>query len=186
MPLKSNLFHHRQGLGLIELVIYIALASWVLVGIVTFSWRVMGVGATADASAELTQNGRFALTRISQAIRSADGLNQGASMLGVHPGVLTLDVPGTTDVVIDTYTKNLILGGQPVTIRKLRMKNSSGVTADLTSDAVDFTNFTVSELQRESEAMNFQIALTLRPVRGAQDPLLNRTLVLTTSASIRR
>ena len=54
--------------------------------------------AKAQAYQEVQNNSRFAMQKMSQLIRSAEGINDGPSQFDQHPGVLHLNM---TNPVID-------------------------------------------------------------------------------------
>lgn len=165
-----------KGFSFPEIIIYIAIAAMVLVGVVLFSWRIIGAGVRVDVSTNLTQEGRLVLERITQAIRSADAVME-TSVFNTNPGILNLDFPGTADVIIDTY---LVSG-----IRKLRMKEGANAAIDLTSNQATVTNFIVVNLRRAAEPANLRIDLTLNAAQAGQDPARNHSIALQTSASLR-
>lgn len=178
---------NNKGFTLIELIVYVAIASGVLVSIITFAWAVMGSGVRVDVSSELTQNGRFILEKITQEIHAAENVVIDSSSFGVNPGVLTLDLAGpNTDVVFDTYSKNVIVGGQSVDITKLRMKDGDSPVLDITSDKVDVTNFVITNLTRDTEPANINVEVTLSYVTTGADPSRDRNLSFETGASIRK
>ncbi|MFH0820934.1 MAG: hypothetical protein V1908_04120 [Candidatus Peregrinibacteria bacterium] len=178
-------FHSKQrgGLTFPEVMIYIALGALVLTGIISFSWRVIGSGVKVEVSTELTQESRLALERITQSIQAADGVTTGT--FSSHPGTVTLDYPGTADIVIDTYTTTVTVGGQEVAIRKLRLREGAAAAVDLTSNRMNVTNFVITQLRRDAEVSSIRVSLTLQAVSTGQDPLYNRSLTLQTSASPR-
>lgn len=172
------------GFTLPELIIYVAIAAMVLVSLLQFSWDILGAGVKVEVANELTQNGRLVLERVTQRVRAAEGLLAGASTLGVNPSVLVLDFPGASpDITFDTYLTTVNQGGEILTIRKLRIQDGSA--ADLTSNQINVTDFTVRNLTRGTERENLQITLTLRAAETGQDPLRDRSITLQTSASVR-
>ena len=173
----------KAAFTFVEAIIYIAIGAMVLVGVITFSWRIIGSGVKVDVSAELTQQGHLALERITQSVQGADGIVSGA--YGSYPGAVTLDYPGTADITVDTYTASVNVGGQSLTIRKLRLKEGVSAAVDLTSNRVNVTNFVLTNLRRGTEPANLRVALTLQTVSAGQDPQRNRSITLSTSASVR-
>ncbi|MDP4008574.1 MAG: prepilin-type N-terminal cleavage/methylation domain-containing protein [Candidatus Peregrinibacteria bacterium] len=176
----------NKGFTLIELIIYVAIASGVLVSVITFAWAVIGSGVKVDVSSELTQNGRFVLEKITQEIHAAEDVVIGSSTFGVSPGVLTLDLSGpNTDVVFDTYAKDVTVGGQVISITKLRMQDGTDPAVDITSDKVNLTNFVLTNLTRDTEPANINIEITLVHITTGEDPLRDRNLSFETAVSIR-
>ncbi|MFH1012593.1 MAG: prepilin-type N-terminal cleavage/methylation domain-containing protein [Candidatus Peregrinibacteria bacterium] len=176
---------NNKGFTMIELVVYVAVAAFILVGIVRFNWDIMGVGVKLNVSGELTQNSRLVLERITYKIQNAEALAVASSTFGVHPGVLTVTASGANSI-IDTYTKNVSIGGQTISIRKLRMKEGAAAAIDLTSDKVNVTHFVLTNLTRDEEPANVKMELTLEYVETGEDPLRNESLSVQTAASLRQ
>lgn len=89
---------------------------------------------------------------------------QVGSLFDAHPGILTLDFPGeNTNVVIDTYSKNLTLAGQSVTIRKLRLTQGAS-SYDLTSDRVNVAEFIVRNRTQSGNLQTIHFNLTIQAV----------------------
>lgn len=94
------------------------------------------------------------------------------SVFGVNPGVLSLDSEGVDDdIVFDTY--------MIATLRKLRMRRGLGASLDLTSNAVNVTEFLLKKFIRENGTPSIQIQLTLEDLSG------NESIHLQGSTSLR-
>jgi len=64
-----------RGFTLIELILYIALVSTVLVAIIQFGWNAVYIQKKSEVYQELVHNLRFAEKRIAFEIRNASGIN---------------------------------------------------------------------------------------------------------------
>jgi len=183
--MHPKLNSQSRGVTFIEFIIYIAVTAIALVSIVRFGWATLGASVKVEVSLELTQNGRLVIERMTEQVRHANDLNQGSSTFSVHPGILSL---GNTAgaVTVDTYTKSVDVGGQMITIRKLRMKEGTASALDLTSDRIDVTNFVIRDRTRTGELETAQIELTMDFVDSGQDPLRSRSLSLQTTTAIRQ
>ncbi len=157
------------------------LTSLVLLGVIRFGWDVIRANQTVQAKNEIQQNARLAFTRLGSALRSADRVYQPPdSLFDAHPGILALDFPGeNTNAVIDTYSKNLILAGQSVTIRKLRLTEGAQ-SFDLTSDRVNVSQFIV---RNRTQSENLQIIHFDLGLEAVSDP--NASLNLSASFTLR-
>ena len=171
---------HNKGLSLIELIIYVAISSIVLVSVVSFAWHILGSGTRINVSSELTQNGRCVLEKISRDIRNANDITTASSIFDTDPGVLVLDTDNGA-LTFDTYQKNITVGTQNITIRKLRR---NGI--DMTSDKINVTHFLVENLTRATESKNVNISLGLEFVNPGNDFKRNRSLSLEPSVTIRK
>jgi AAA+ superfamily predicted ATPase len=124
-------------------------------------------------------NSRLVMNQVAVNIKGAEDVFTGLSTFETNPGVLVLDYPGSgTDVIIDTYEKDLTIGGQIVTIRKLRIKEGSSDYVDITNDKVEVLNFFLTDMTRDNEKDNINVELTL----GTNDS----TISSETSISLRQ
>jgi prepilin-type N-terminal cleavage/methylation domain-containing protein len=179
--------YEKSGFTLIELIIYMAIASVVLVTAVGTGMNVITTQGVSETKREIYTNARFLMNQFGFAVRNADDVIIGSSTFGSNPGILTLDYPGIgTNVIFDTYTKNIIAGGQAVTIRKLEVKDGTADYVDLTSDSVTVTNFTLMNLTRGAEPKNINIQLTLESVNPGNNKTYDISIPLETALSIRR
>ncbi len=174
-----------KAFTLIELIVYIGILSIVLVSAIGFLWNIIGGSVRVSASAELTYSARLVLDNITYAGRGAHDVLTANSTLDSHPGVLVFENTGG-DVTFDTATKDIIVGGQNVTIRKLRMKTGTGSPIDLTSDKVDVTDFVVKNRTRGTEPKNVKVEVALAFVNPGQDLARDQTLSFETAVSIRK
>lgn len=155
----------RAGFTLVEAVLALALAAVVLVAGFNLLWQVLSAQATSVALREAQGNAQLALGRIEVELRSAAGVQSGASVFGVNPGVLSLDYPGTArDVVFDIATTTVAIGGSDVEIRILRVALGGGSPLALTSAQVDVTNLVFTNLTRLGHPASVRVALTVRTV----------------------
>lgn len=174
-----------KAFTLIELIIYVAILATVLVSTVGILWNVIGGSVRVSSSAEISYSARLVLDNITRAGRGASDILTASSTFGSHPGVLVFGNVGG-NITFDTITKNIIVGGQSITIRKLRMKTGTGEPIDLTSDKVDITNFVVKNRTRGTEPKNVKIEVSLAFINPGQDPARNKTLSFETAISIRK
>ena len=174
------------GFTVIELILYIAIAATVLVTAVNIGWNLITTEANIIGKQEVYMNARTVMNHIQISIREAEDVTTGSSTFDTHPGVLTLDYPGSgTDIIIDTYNKEVTAGGQATTIRKLRLKNGPADYLDITTDKVDVTNFVLTNLTRGSENHNINIELTLEKANPSGDPNFDASISLETALSTR-
>lgn len=177
---------NKKAFTLMELIVYVAISATVLVGIITFSWNIMGTGVKVDISTELTQNARTCMEKFTQGVQAAMDLDTGGSTFDIHPGVLSLDYDlAADDIVIDTYEKQIDVAGNPTTIRKLRLTKGSESPVDITSDQMNVTNFVITNLTRDTDAQNVTMQLTLEYINVDNHYPWNNTITIETSATIR-
>lgn len=177
-----------QGFTFLEVILYLGIATFVLLAILQIGQNFIVSNVKAERQAAIMQNGRLAFHQLTFEIRGADNVLTGSSTFNVHPGVLTLDYPGSgTDVIFDTYLKSVALPtGSNVTIRKLRVKDGGSSYQDVTNDEVDVTNFVVRNLTQASEPKNIEVELTLQTVNTTNNPNYDFILPLETAVTLRK
>jgi len=175
------------GFTLIELMVYIAIISIILVASINFMWQIMNTRTKSQVTQEAQQNARFAMERMVIEIRGAEDVVKtgGASTFDVHPGKLTLQYTAG-DVVIDTATSTVTLGGKSVDIRKLRITEGAGSPIELTSDRVDVTNLIFTDLTQGDDKDNIRIQLTIENVNPENVVWRESSISLQSAASIRQ
>lgn len=101
IPIPKNLLLLRhndmsRGFTLIEFIIYIAIVAAILAIAVSFSWEIIYGNIKSQALREVQQNGRFAMEKITKALRSDSEPN----IFSVSDGILYQNnIPITTDQV---------------------------------------------------------------------------------------
>lgn len=178
----------QNGFTLVELIVYIGIASLSLMMILITGQNLISSNIRAQAQRELSVNVRPLMNQLTQSVRNAEDVVTASSTFNVHPGAITLDYAGSgTDVIIDTYTKDVTLSnGQIVTIRKLRIKEGALAYQDLTSDAVDVSNFVLRNLTKTSEKKNINIEVMLEQLNPLNDPNYNAAISVETAISLRQ
>ena len=182
--MNKKIEQNEKGFTLIELILYVAIAAIVVVGAVNIAWNLIFAQVYTEARQEVYYNGRLLLNELTLKIREAQDVSSGS--MGSHPSSITLDYPGSgTDVIIDTYDKSVNVGGQPSTIKKIRIKEGPLTYADLTSDTVNVTNFTLDDYTRGSEPAVIKVFLTLEHTNPGGDPKYDASQSYETTVSIR-
>ncbi len=176
-----------KAFTLIELIIYVAITAAVLVSTMIFAWGLIVTDANTRGKQETYSNARTVMNQFTLKIQGAEDVKTGDSTFETHPGALTLDYPGgDTDVIFNTYTTIVDIGGESVTIRKLRMKDGPNNYMDLTSDNVDVTSFVITDLTRGSEPDNLLIQLTIEKANPGEDPNYDASISVETAISLRQ
>jgi type II secretory pathway pseudopilin PulG len=123
----------KPAFSLIELIIYVAITSTIVVAMLSFSISILQVRGDAEFSREVFENARYVGDALSRSIRDAEDIT---SVTEAHPGEIVTDSDGALVLTINTATKTV--GTQ--TIRYLRIQDPSGWD-QITSDKVNVTNF---------------------------------------------
>ena len=124
----------RKGFTLIEFLIYIAIVSSILVLMSGFLWNIVFGNIKETAYQEVQQNGRFALTKISQEIKKATGIISPANPGDVSDSLTVLMADGSNTIFSVTGDKLRITQGSP------------SVSFYLTSDEVKIINLQFTNL----------------------------------------
>lgn len=127
ISVKKKFFGGNQGLGLIELIIYIAIFGFVSMVLVSLFNNVIRSKAAADAKIEVNQNLRFAIDRITKDIQRAAAVN--SPTVGASGSSLSLDMPGTSEDPLVFDVSSFVL----------RRTVAAGAATDLTSSKVRIT-----------------------------------------------
>lgn len=157
-----------QGFTLIEMLVYIALVTLVMVPALSMTWMFVQDHIFAERLAALDDEGMFILQTITNKGKSANALH-GASVWNTNPGKLVLTMANGDIVTIDTYQKTIVEQGQPRTITALRVTTNSDAPMDLTSTRWTVTKFTLQNLS-SLKASTINITLGLAAANPTSSP----------------
>ncbi|MEK7529277.1 MAG: DNRLRE domain-containing protein [Patescibacteria group bacterium] len=104
------------------------------------------------------------------------------SIFDANPGTLIVK-NADSDVIIDTYVKEVTIGTKTFSIRTLRIKDGE-IYTDLTSDKINVTNFVLKNMTRENIPASIQILLTFEFVHPALRPDSPRSISIQTSLAV--
>lgn len=177
----------RGGFTLVEAVLALALAAVALVAGFDLLWQVLSARATSVALREAQGNAQLGLRRMEAELRSAASLQSGASVFGVNPGRLAVDYPGSAnDVVFDTATTTVAVGGSAVEIRILRVTVGGGSPLALTSNQVDVDKLIFTNLTRPGYPASLRIELAVRTVHQGGSPWPGASFTLLGGVTLRQ
>lgn len=172
------------GFTLLEIVIYLAIVVLVTVPAATIGWVFVHDAVAQQRVAEVDAVGAFALAQVQRQMRTAQAMDA-ATVYNTHPGTLAFTRSDSTRVVVDTETRSVPFAGQSATIRKLRVREGNGPILDLTSDAVDVTQFTVIN-RTTAGVTSVEVTLDLAAVNPGNDSRYGARRTWTTAATLRR
>jgi Tfp pilus assembly protein PilW len=134
---RRKVFDMVWGFTLIELVIYIAILSLVLVSITGFFLNTTAGNMKESSYQEVQQNGRFVMTKITQETKKAIGINSPAAGSSNNSLSLVMSDQNLNPTIFD------LSGG------KIRITQGSSAPIELTTDQVvvnslQFTNLSYS------------------------------------------
>lgn len=140
-------FHHPKGNSLIEVIIYIALTSVFLIGLLQFSWSILANSAKQKFVLTTQDTLHSSLDRIVYYTKRAKTLGAN-SVFDSDTGVLELDYGGDSNAItFETYSDQITLpNGSTTTTTRLRMQESGGSTKTLTGETVYVQTFRITDL----------------------------------------
>ncbi len=167
-----------QGFSLIELILYVALVSGMVLGFLSLSISVISARNKTYATQEVHANMQFALEVISDRIRSASGVNLGTSTFTTDPGVLSLSMstPALDPTVIRLNTDD----------GKLQITEGASSTVFLTTDRVKVTNLVFTNLTGTSDHENIGIDATIEYNRSGTEVQFSALESISTAVSVRQ
>lgn len=141
------------GFTLIEVLLYLAIFSFIAGALFIFAWNVSDLGVKDRTARAVVSEARLATGQIDFLIRSAAGLDRGASRFDVAPGRLVLKKSGGDGTLSIEQT-----GGR-VTVTD---SASPGLAVPLTgphSQATALVFADVSSVDRTAENISFSLTL---------------------------
>lgn len=170
----KHIVHRNQqfytGFSFIELILYVAIVSIVLLAVVPFTWNSIQSGVKSMVQQEVNGNARFVLERIKYEIRNASGIN------AVSTTSISL---ATTNVATNPTIIDLSAG-------KVRIKQGTGAVTNLNSantnvNSLTFANFTSGD----NKTKHVQISLTMAANFAAGRQEYQDSVTLESSAEVR-
>jgi prepilin-type N-terminal cleavage/methylation domain-containing protein len=138
-----------QGFTLIELVVYIAIVSGILVLITGFLWNVIFGNIKESSYREVQQNARFALMRMAQEIRKATNINS--------------PLPGGSDTSISLTMADATLDPTVFDISQGRLRITQGTSSpqEITTDSTIVKNIQFTNLSYPGTAGTVRIEIEI-------------------------
>jgi len=167
-------FMQNRGFTLIELLIYTAIISLVLVSITGFFWNIASGNIKENSYQEVQQNGRFAMTKITQEIKKAIGINNPVPGSSANSLSLTMPEPNLNPTIFD------------VSEGKLRITQGASVPIELTTDQVLVSNLQFTNLSYLNTPGTIRIEMTLENLNPSGKTEYKASIDLKTSVSLPR
>lgn len=167
-----KIIKNKKGVTLIELVIYIGIAAFVMTTVLTFALNIIDGVAKSVSIQEVEYNSQFAIAKMRLDIQEADSINDASSVFDSDNGKLVLDSGGNTIVyelsnqvltrIVDTNPSNNITNSK-VNITQFRFEDRtvSGESENIViTITVDYRNPTNAQELETSKTVN--TAVTVR------------------------
>jgi len=162
----------NQGFTLVEMIVYIAIIGIVLVSFINFIISIMNAQAKTYSVQEVQSNGRMVLSLIVPRIRMADDVTSPTE--GNFANTLVLNMPNPNPDLIFTVSSGV-----------LTMAEGVGTPVAVTSNKVNVSNLTFTNLSQPGRRDNIKIELTIE-YNNTEDVEYQYDQSWRTSVSLRR
>jgi Tfp pilus assembly protein PilW len=162
----------NQSFTLIELLLYIAIISLVLVSVTGFFWNIASGNIKEKSYQEVQQNGRFAIAKMTQEIKKAIGINSPTP--GSSANSLSLIMPDSNlnPTIFD------VSGG------KIRITQGASAPIELTTDQVLVSNLQFTNLSYLNTPGTLRVEMTLENLNPSGKSEYKASLDLKTTVSL--
>lgn len=169
---KTSSNYEKQGFTLIEILIYIAILALVFVSMIVFFLNNISSNIKANSYQEVQQNGRFVMTKISQEMKKAIGINS--------------PVPGSSGTSLSLVMSDSNLNPTVLDLNngKLRIAQGSSAPVDLTTDQVLVTNLQFTNLSYAGTPGTVRTEMTIEYLNPANKSEYQASLDLKTTISL--
>ena len=164
---------NQNGFTLVELLLYIALASVMLAVVSGFLGTILNARVKNQTIAEVTQQGQRIMSVMTQAIRNAEAINSQAT--STSAALLDLDV---IEVANDPTIFDLSAG-------VLRITEGASAAVDMTSSRVVISDLQFDNLSRTDTAGSIKIQFTISHINPAGNNQYEYSKIFYGAASIR-
>lgn len=180
-PSKKNENRHR-GFTLFEFIIYLAIASLILVAVVSINFNVIREGARSSARADVERNFSLVWHLLQTEVRAAQNIDAAGSSFDMNPGRLKLVMkngsinPTLFETVSENFGRRLVL---------LQGSPPPATPTVLTSDTVTVDKLLFfNRSAPDDSTRNLEFALRVRHINPDNLPELNYSLEATTSIEL--
>ncbi|MBU0540579.1 hypothetical protein KKF59_02525 [Patescibacteria group bacterium] len=162
------------GYTLLEFLLYIGIVAVVLLAATNVIFTTLEGKQKLQAVEDVNQNSRFALEKITQAIRNAQSVT--IPLAGSTSTILTLQTSSTTT----TPTSFFLSGGV------LRIKEGSSPTTSLMADEVTVNDLLFQNTGGTSTPASIRIVFSVSSTNPLQDPNISYGKTFYASANVRK
>lgn len=160
------------GFTLIEFIIYIGLVVVILVLMAGFLWNIVFGDIKETSYQEVQQNGRFVLTKMTQEIKKATGIN--------NPS------PGNSDNILSLSMADANLDPTIFDVSEGILRITQGTTGpyELTSDRVNVSNIQFTNLSYENTPGTVRIEIEIEHLNPSNSVEYQASINLNSSVTL--
>lgn len=171
---------HNQGFTFIEVILYMAIVSIMLVTLIPFAWNMMTGGTKSSVQQEFYTAARIASERIKYEIRNATGLNTAISSFDVNLATTANSKLSLAQSAPSNPTEFSIQSGN------LMLTQGSNPAVALNPKNTRITNLTFSNYSStDNKTKNVSFVLTVDAAYLSQRQEYTGSITLRSSAEIR-
>ncbi len=162
----------NKSFTLIELLIYTAIISLVLVLITGFFWNIVSGNIKENSYQEVQQNGRFVMTKITQEIKKAIGINSPVQGFSANSLSLMMSDSNLSPTIFS------VSGG------KLMIVQGTSAPIELTTDQIVVSNLQFTNLSYSNTPGTLRVEITLESLNPAGKTEYQASIDLKTTVSL--
>ena len=163
----------EKGFTLIEVLLYLAIVGIIIQGFITFILSITDINSKTYVTQEVQANTRMILGLISQKIRAADDILTPSE--GNSTSTLILDMPNPDPDLTFSITDGV-----------LGMAEGAASSTPITSNKVNISNLTFTNLATAGEKDNIRIEITAIDFKMGESKEFQYSQTLQTSVSLRK
>ena len=170
----------KNGFTLIELILYIAIFSIIMIGLVQVSWTVIGAGSKSSVQEEVFSQARYLSEKLKYEIRNANGINIGTSNFDTN---LASSSALQLSLIQDAPDNPTIIN---VSSGKAQIKKGSAAAVSLNSNDTVVQDLTFSNYSSgDSKTLNISFTFTIAATSGSGRWEFSESAVMRSDAEIR-
>jgi type II secretory pathway pseudopilin PulG len=171
--MNIDIFTKKKGFTLLEVLLYVAILSTILVTITSFLFAMLQFNVRGNVTTEVEQQGVQVMQLITQSVRSSEGIN--SPLLGTTSNTLSL-VTDDTGLNPTIYELNNT---------SLQLTEGINLSEILTNDKVEVTDLTFRNIGRPDTDGIVRVEFTLTHVNPENRNEYNYSKTFYGSAAIR-
>ncbi len=167
--------YHQPGFTLIEILIYIALVSGILIAASTFAWNIIGSKTKTQTIQEVQGNGYLVMEHVNNVIRSGRDINATSSLN------INLADNANAGKFLSLSMRNGAVNPTIIDVVNgvVRMRQGTGSAVALSSNLVRVTNLTFTDRRDPAgKTKNIEILLTIENINPQNTSERAATLTL--------